>query len=254
MEWKASKSLWNYNFLSICGRKHMAFITAHRQRGCRQHIIVSERNSFIAKKSAEMVSLNTKAQSRRFSGTQYTFWPQKWALYTFCQQVNADTWDSELLQWKWKIWQYSKNNLHKFQECLPTSRVLILAALKNSRPELKAGWMNLVHPKLPKDRISETDIPQTPDWALFLMGEEANTQACPSFWHITDEKKQLTVLPGLPSLWAKHKGKRTLLFPGSRKASHKAKEDFYWHSSVFEHFPQNKQASTNFPVGFTLCV
>lgn len=54
----------------------MAFITAYRGRGCRQHIIVSERNSFTAKKSAEMVSLNIKAQSPHFSGTQYVFWPQ----------------------------------------------------------------------------------------------------------------------------------------------------------------------------------
>lgn len=50
MQWKPSRSLWNYNFLSVSGRKHTAFVRACRQRGCR-HIIVSGRNSSITKGS-----------------------------------------------------------------------------------------------------------------------------------------------------------------------------------------------------------
>lgn len=54
MERQPSRSLWNYNFLSVSGRKPKAFLRAHRCRGCSQHIIVSQRNSSTAKKSAEM--------------------------------------------------------------------------------------------------------------------------------------------------------------------------------------------------------
>lgn len=44
------------------------------------------------------------------------------------------------------------------------------------RLELKAGWMKSVHSNLPENRTSQTDTPQTSDQALFVAGEEANTE------------------------------------------------------------------------------
>lgn len=119
MEWKPSRSLWNYNFLPVSGRKHTALTRARRQRGSRQPSSVSGRNSSMAKEPAEMGWLNVTAQSPHCSALSAPL-ATKTGHGHFCQQGSAETWDRELLCWKFKIWQ-DRNDFYRFQRCFPTS-------------------------------------------------------------------------------------------------------------------------------------
>lgn len=127
----------------MSGRKHTAFIRAHRQRGCRQHIIVPERNSSLAKKSAEMGSL----RHRVLSGTQLPLATKTghghFLPLSHCPELGQGVTMVEIMT--------------RQEWLLPISRVFpsILSPQLHIKThlQLKAEWLKAVHPKCPEERF-----------------------------------------------------------------------------------------------------
>lgn len=160
MEREANSSLRNYNFLLGCGRKGSVFRTPQPQ-GRSWHVIVSERNSFTGKKSAQMLSLNTKSHSPGCWSTGHALGVQDWPRAPRQQLV-----------------LFPRAVTHRGDRTATTTCIVSRAVHGHEESTAKYrrdGWRHRI---LNLHRTAlQPWIPSTPDQAVLWLREEANTCA-----------------------------------------------------------------------------